>query len=185
MLSVRDFCGPRDDGGSDLSLAEWYRLVRPRSGLGNAFDRIGVGKSCSHTSPTYACNILGRKGVRRRSPPPVSGDFDRVSPVPVFSLNYGAILAIAPIFRVLSARNRGARRAAIPEDLEFYRSSPGRGRWLALARRRGRRWKPLFRCPPPPSPSAPPPPGGGGSAGSCVSAGPSSWTWSGIQNRKR
>ena len=41
---------------------------------------------------------IGTKGVRRRSSPPVSGDIDRVSPVPVFSLNYGAVLVIAPYF---------------------------------------------------------------------------------------
>ena len=42
------------------------------------------------------------------------------------------------------------------------RSSPDRGRWLALARRRGRSGITAVPCPPPPSPSAPPPPGGGG-----------------------
>ena len=47
-------------------------------------------------------------------------------------------------------------------EVEASRSSPARGRWLALARRRGRIGKRALWGPPPPSPSAPPPPGGGG-----------------------
>ena len=67
------------------------------------------------------------------APLPLWTATDRVSPVPVFSLNYGAILAIAPIFLFGSARDRGARRTAMTQDLEFCRSYPAKGECQARA----------------------------------------------------
>ena len=70
-------------------------------------------KSSSVAPSDISLQHIGTKGSG--SPPlsPCGRRLDRVSPVPVFSLNYGAILAIAPPFSIGSAGNRGESRAAI------------------------------------------------------------------------
>ncbi len=62
-------------------------------------------------------------------------------------------------------RRGGAVEQGLDKSPTRFRSSPARGRWLALARRRGRKGITSVACPPPPSPLATPPPGGGGSSG--------------------
>jgi hypothetical protein len=66
---------------------------------------FGAERGNSFSAPAdISLQHIGTKGSG--SPPlsPCGWRRDRVSPVPVFSLNYGAILAIAPPFLVERAR---------------------------------------------------------------------------------
>ncbi len=81
--------------------------------------------------------------------------------------------------RTTGAHDRGARpgrTTGAPHE-----SSPARGRWLALARRRGRQAQPRFRCPPPPTLRATSPWRGRIAKSQCHSACRSAWRlrWSG------